>query len=154
MHNRGVPVRYIYTDTGFISSISLIPVMRCFMDIWKAGHCVNCDLSEPATTCCWVLSDRLGAHRSAELLEMMLLNNFEPWSLPRNTTYFSSPLDLYLHANLKKKQVQLTSDVVEAAIRIDDGWKEYLLVIATEALKGSFTTACIERSFKVAGIWP
>src|SRR3989338_1793613 len=84
------------------SAVSIIPVMKCFMDHWKIRHGVNDDWSTPSSTYCWVLSDRLGAHRSPELLEMMIVNHFEPWSLPRDTTYFSSPLDLYLHADLKK----------------------------------------------------
>jgi len=79
---------------------------------------------------------------------MIIPNRFEPWSLPRNTTYFSTPLDLHLNSSFKKIQTKLTSDVAAAAIRVDAQYKPLLLAIATEALKMSFSTACIVRSVK------
>jgi len=76
VHYRGVPVYYMYTETGFISAVTIIPVMQCFMNVWKIRHSVNNDLSTASSTYCWVLSDRLAAHRSPELLEMMILHHF------------------------------------------------------------------------------
>ena len=154
VHYRGVPVYYMFTDSGFIDAVFIIPVMKCFMGIWKVGHSVNNDLSAPSSTYCWVLSDRLAAHRSPELLEMMILNHFEAWSLPRNTAYFSSLLDLYQHAAMKKLESELSSHVVEAAIRVHEEYKPLLLAMATEALKGAFTADCIQRSFRDTCIWP
>ena len=151
---RCVPVYYMYIETGFIDSVTIIPVMKCFMDVWKIWHGVNNDLSTPSSTYCWVLSYRLGVHRSPVLLEMMIVNHFEPWSLPRDITYFSSPLDLTPHAALKKLESQLAGRVAEASIRIHQEYKQLLMTIATEALKESFRPECIKKSFSESCIWP
>ena len=50
VHRVGVPVYYIYTESGFINSATMIPVMKCLMDLWKIRHSVNKDLSTPSST--------------------------------------------------------------------------------------------------------
>ena len=145
---------YMYTESGVIDSRTILPVMRQFISLWKAGHSVNSTDSAPSSTVCWVLSDRLAAHRSPPLLEMMLMENFEPWSLPGNVTYFASPLDLEVYGSFHNLDRALNEKHAAAAIRIDENWRQLLPALAKAALQSSFTKETLRLSFETTAVWP
>lgn len=83
---RGSPeLHYMFSESGRVNDELYAKAIDLFTEKWKARY--------PNGLQCLLFSDQLSSHRKVDMIKKALKNNVLCWSLPRNTSHITQPLD-------------------------------------------------------------
>lgn len=138
-----VPNMRIYAESGM-----------CDNDIWCkvwGGFLATMESTVPGKEHI-VLMDNLRQHTQLQCMIKALAQHIYPMFLPKNTTHFLQPLDIYVFGTLRKAMNQSTSS---SLIWSEESSLNHMVRDAVlDGMDRAFTPALIKASFQSTGIFP
>ena len=129
------------------TSIVLFGIVLCllFEDIWTVRN--------PGLDCI-LFFDQLGSHLQKETVARAQQKGVHHWSLPKNTSHFTQPLDDVPFASFKLALARLHSQDVQSASLSGEDLSNRLITASYQAEKEAFSSSIIQRAFRVVGLSP
>lgn len=139
------PRFYYWNETGFLDADTFKAVVDEVAELWHQ----NCP-GIPAL----LLSDRLAAHRRADIVEYAMNIGLFLFSLPKNTTHISQPLDEVPFGALHVVTRQNHEAAMMDGMLTSSVSRDALLRAAYAAKRRAFTRPVIVGAFRRCGLWP
>lgn len=142
---RSWPRYYCWTPTGYLNSEAFLAVVDTFAADWAVRN-----PGIPAL----LFGDQLGVHRAPDIVEGALAKNIYLFSLPKNTSHITQPLDEAPFGGFKRLVAAGSEHGAIDGILSNEGTRSTPLEAAYRAEVRSFTPSVIVGAFRRCGLWP
>lgn len=150
-----VPTKYMFSESGRVNERMYATIIQTFCEVWRTDTSLAAD-SSPSQLFAYVFADQLGAHRQLSTLKYALDRNIFLWSLPKNTSHITQPLDDAPYAQFKKNLVRYVGEFVDDALKADREPQMFktLLQAAYAAVDAAFSEQAIKHAFEATRLYP
>lgn len=139
------PRFYCWTDTGYLDADTFKAVLGKVAELWQERH-----PGIPAL----LFSDQLAAHRRADIVEHAIGLGLYLFSLPKNTSHITQPLDEAPFGTLQAVTRHNHEAAVMDGMLTNSGTRDALLMAAYAAERRAFTRPAIRGAFRRCRLWP
>lgn len=101
-----------------------------------------------------LFGDQLAAHRRADIVEFALGLDVFLFSLPKNTSHITQPLDEAPFGLLQADRVRRNESAIMDGMLTNSGSRDALMLAAYEAERRAFSRPVIVGAFRRRGVWP
>ena len=139
------PRYYCWNDTGFLDARIFKEVLAKVAEVFHARY--------PGIQAL-LFGDQLAAHRRSDIVEYALGLGFFLFSLSKNTSHITQPLDEAPFGTMKADKVRRNEKAVMDGMLTNTNTRDASLLAAYAAERRTFTGPIIRGAFLRRGLWP
>jgi len=139
------PRYYSWIDTGFLDAGIFKEVLAKVAEVFHARY--------PGIQAL-LFGDQLAAHRRSDIVEYALGLGLFLFSLSKNTSHITQPLDEAPFGTMQADKVRRNEKAVMDGMLTNTNTRDALLLAAYAAERRAFTGPIIRGAFRRRGLWP